>query len=266
MKALALLTLRPDDRQVDFYRGLEADGYDLFVFVDDPGFQPVRDDVRYVLIDDGECANAGFYDFCPMFLKPSRVCTWDKAVYFFARLNPVRYEHVWLIEDDVFVPTLGAISALDRKYPGADIVSADTTLNTTGNPQGWFWWKFVPAELLPAPWLMSMVCAVRLKPTVFALLAGLVGRWKSVYGVPDGGPLVLKDGLPDWKPLLFIEYVFHTLALHAGLSVVVAEELAGIHYRREWTLEEMAADCLYHPVKELDLQVEYRRRWTSDPD
>ena len=258
MKALALLTLRPDDRQVDFYRGLEADGYDLFVFVDDPDFQPKRDDVRYVLIDDGECANAGYYDFCPMFLKPSRVCTWDKAVYFFARLNPVRYEHVWLIEDDVFVPTLGAISALDRKYPGADIVSADTTLNTTGNPQGWFWWKFIDADLLPLPWAMSLVCAVRLKTTVFDLLPALVDRWKARYGVPDGGPL------DHERPLLYLEYVFHTLALHAGLSVVVAEELAGIRYRREWTLEEMAADCLYHPVKELDLQVEYRRRWTSD--
>ena len=77
---------------------------------------------------------------------------------------------------------------------------------------------------------------------------------------PDGGPL------DHERPLLYLEYVFHTLALHAGLSVVVAEELAGIRYRREWTLEEMAADCLYHPVKELDLQVEYRRRWTSDPD
>jgi len=264
MKALALLTLRPDDRQVDFYKGLEADGYDLFVFVDDPEFRPERDDVRYVLIDDWECANAGFYDFCPMFKKPSRACSWDKAAYFFARLHPARYEHVWLIEDDVFVPTLAAISALDRKYSEADIVSAPTTLNTSGEPQGWFWWRFVPADLLPLPWAKAMVCAVRLKPTVFALLDELVARWKSVYGGPEDRPVLLKEGLPDSGPLLFIEYVFHTLALHAGLSMVVAEELSGIVYRREWTIDEMTADHLYHPVKELDLQVEYRRRWGAD--
>ena len=186
MKALALLTLRPDDRQVDFYRGLEADGYDLLVFVDDPDFQPVRDDVRYVLIDDAECASAGYYDFAPTCYKLSRACSWDKAAYFFARLNPVRYEHVWLIEDDVFVPTLDAISALDRKYPGADIVSQAEVINTTGTTQGWFWWRFIDADLLPLPWAMSLVCAVRLKTTVFDLLPALVDSWKARYGVPTG--------------------------------------------------------------------------------
>ena len=258
MKALALLTLRPDDRQVDFYRGIEADGYDLFVFVDDPEFQPERDDVRYVFIDDWECANAGYYDFNPMFDKLSRVSSWDKAVYFFAQLNPVPYEHVWLIEDDVFVPTLAAISALDRKYPEADIVSEANIINTSGTTQGWFWWKFIEADLLPLPWAKSLVCAVRFKPTVFALLPPLVERWKARYGVPDGGPLDYE------RPLPCIEFVFHTLALHAGLSVAVAEELAGIAYRRDWTLEEMKADCLYHPVKDLNRQVEYRRRWAGD--
>ncbi len=214
MKALALLTLRPDDRQVDFYRGIEADGYDLFVFVDDPEFQPERDDVRY--------------------------------------------EHVWVIEDDVFVPTLAAISALDRKYPEADIVSKENTINTSGTTQGWFWWKFIDADLLPLPWAKSMVCAVRFKPTVFTLLPGFVERWRAVYGIPDGGPLDYE------RPLLCIEYVFHTLALHAGLSVAVAEELEGVVYRRDWTVEEMQPGRLYHPVKQLDLQISYRRRLVSD--
>ncbi len=214
MKALALLTLRPDDRQVDFYRGIEADGYDLFVFVDDPEFQPERDDVRY--------------------------------------------EHVWVIEDDVFVPTLAAISALDRKYPEADIVSKENTINTSGTTQGWFWWKFIDADLLPLPWAKSMVCAVRFKPTVFTLLPGFVERWRAVYGIPDGGPLDYE------RPLLCIEYVFHTLALQAGLSVAVAEELEGVVYRRDWTVEEMQPGRLYHPVKQLDLQISYRRRLVSD--
>ncbi len=45
---------------------------------------------------------------------------------------------------------------------------------------------------------------------------------------------------------LNIEFVFHTLALHQGMKVIVAEELKGVVWRRGWTVHELVADGCYH--------------------
>ena len=60
------------------------------------------------------------------------------------------------------------------------------------------------------------------------------------------------------KKFLFLEWTFHTLALHRGLSVVAADELRGIVFRKQWELSEMTLEGLYHPVKDFDLHQHYR--------
>jgi hypothetical protein len=58
--------------------------------------------------------------------------------------------------------------------------------------------------------------------------------------------------------LLFIEFMFNTLALHHGLDVSTPRELSGIVHRREWKLEDLSVDGLYHPIKNLSEQVRFR--------
>jgi hypothetical protein len=61
-----------------------------------------------------------------------------------------------------------------------------------------------------------------------------------------------------WK-FFFIEYTFHTLALHNQLSVIKAQELSGVVWRKEWDVSEMNSGTIYHPLKHRELHNQYRK-------
>jgi hypothetical protein len=65
-----------------------------------------------------------------------------------------------------------------------------------------------------------------------------------------------KRDLP--RKVLFIEYIFHTAALHHHLNVTTADELSGVIYRKDWDVSEMNLETLYHPIKDIDLHSKYR--------
>jgi len=62
----------------------------------------------------------------------------------------------------------------------------------------------------------------------------------------------------------FIEYTFHTLALHNQLSVIKAQELSGVVWRKEWDVSEMNSGTIYHPLKDRDLHNRYRKILNQD--
>ena len=67
-----------------------------------------------------------------------------------------------------------------------------------------------------------------------------------------------------WRKKLFIEYIFHTLALHNKLSVIKVQELSGVVYRKQWDESEMNSVTIYHPVKDRDFRNRYRKIKKSD--
>ena len=154
------------------------------------------------------------------------------------------------------MPFPQTLRKLDETYGEADIVSGENQVNEIGTVDDWFWWQFVPMRSLPPPWARSLVCAVRLSRSLLDVLALFVqgnrNRLRLTNFIIDLVRAARRQKDYLGQKLLFIEYIFHTLALHHRLKVVVARELAGIQWRQDWSVEEMDAETLYHPVKSID--------------
>ncbi len=278
MNTIAVLTITPTNDLLEFYSGFVRLGYRVFVFIDDNNFKLDNAEVKaknsglsLIQIEEHECRSAGFFNFNAMFRKRSGCAAWDKALYYFC-CRDLSGDNVWLIEDDVFIPSHEIILTIDRKYGQADIISADNIVNKYGaldDQDGWPWWRLVPKTILPPPWAHSMVCAVRLSRKLLTALNSFI-RSKTnrlrfintVITVIKVAGLLTQKSL--WRKRLYIEYIFHTLALHNQLSVIKAQELSGVVYRKEWNVSKMNSGTIYHPLKDSDLHCRYRKILNQD--
>jgi hypothetical protein len=285
LNAIVLLTHVPTRESLEFYSGFTRLGYQVFVVIDDNDFKTNIDDrqaypqINVIQIDDNECGGEGFVNFNPVVVKKSGCSAWEKALYYICRQNNVN-ENVWFIEDDVFVPSYEAILKADRKYPVVDVLSAENEVNESGELGEWYWWRSVPRSFQP-PWAKSMVCAVRLSREVLRAFDTLIKVNKRTLCIEDRHARLVDalrqkaqhllrrsfliesafSALASHFPrkLFFIEYTFNTLALHNKLSVVRAEVLSGVTWRKEWDVSEMNSSILYHPVKDIRLHTRYRK-------
>jgi hypothetical protein len=248
MIAIALLTLNPRYELIEFYKNISSNKYDLYCIVDNNNinYSLIKDGVNFIQIDDNFCAENGFHGFNPVIRKTNTalVSAWDKAIFYFCRLNR-SYEHIWFLEDDVFVPDLNLFHTTDSQYKNADLISNKIKINKTGELEGWIWWKMASESNIPLPWVKSMVCACRVSKILLQLLDHYVSEHKDRSD--------------------FIEYIFHTLALHNGLIIKEAEVLSGILYRREWVQEELNSRTFYHPIKSIEQQILFREYLRASP-
>jgi hypothetical protein len=278
MNAIAVLTITPSDGLLEFYSRFVRLGYRVFVVIDDNNFKLDNAEVKaksgvvsLIQFEDHECRRAGFLDFNPAVQKRSRCSAWEKALYYFC-CRDLSYDNVWFIEDDVFVPNHQIISTVDRKYGNADIISVDNIVNRHGaldDQEGWPWWRLVPETILRPPWARSMVCTVRLSRKILTDLDALIRSNKNklritnaVIALIKGLSLLRQKSL--WRKKFYIEYIFHTLALHNQLRVIKARELSGVVYRKQWDVSEMNSRTIYHPLKDCDLQNRYRKTLNQD--
>ena len=242
--AIVLLTKQPKIDLLDFYSKFAFQGYDVFCVVDDSSYEVIDDfGVRIIKIDEKFCVEKNYVNFNPVINKDPVVSAWEKALYYFSFIE-TGYKNIWFLEDDVFTPSTYPLINVDQKYQNADLVSASNYLNFDGAFDSWSWWGHIPKDILPLPWAHSMVCAVRLSGNLIMKLKEFIA---SIVSHQEQKP-----------PLLFIEFIFHTLALHERLTVVAAEELSGITWRRQWESSDMNLFTLYHPVKQIELHNQFR--------
>ena len=278
MNAIAVLTVTPSDDMLEFYSGFVRLGYRVFVVIDDNNFKLDHAEVKaknagvsLIQLEDYECRRAGFSNFNAMIRKRSCCTAWDKALYYFCSRD-ISDDNVWFIEDDVFVPNHEIISTVDRMYENGDIISAENVVNKYGvldDQDGWPWWRLVPETILPPPWAHSMVCAVRLsRKTLITLESFIRSNANKLHFTNVGIAVIKAAGLLRkkslWRKKFYIEYIFHTLALHNQLSVIKAPELSGVVFRRQWDVSEMNTETIYHPVKDRDLHDRYRKILNQD--
>jgi len=239
MNALVILTKNPSTELVEFYRTIRRETYDVFFLVDDNSKKLIIDDlINYIQIEDSLCQKYGYHSFNPIIKNGNSpfVSAWDKAIFYFANLNK-SYNKIWFLEEDFFVPDINFFEKLDTCFLNEDILSAGNFINATGELEGWDWW-WMAKESVPLPWAKSMVCAIRVSQKLMKILSSYVENNKNSYK--------------------FIEYIFHTLALHNDLEVKAIENLQGIVWRRDWLKEELNMNTLYHPVKSINQQTEFR--------
>jgi hypothetical protein len=236
--AIALLSRSiPHPLAIAFFETLRRDNYDLYIVLDDSTVTPpVSDTIKYVQLADSLCREEGWVNAA--FTIPKVPSAWDKVLRYFC--CSANYDHVWILEDDVFVPTANTIADIDAKHPSADMLSAANGMNTTGR-MDWLWNHAVGKIALP--WACSMVCAVRLSRRLLKCIREYVEKHRT---------------------LLFIEFMFNTLALHNGFVVECPPELKEIIYMRSTPLANIDPTWLYHPVKSIHGQVALRQTVSAD--
>ena len=164
MISIAIICIIPDENQILFYSSISSDNYKIFFIVDDENYdlstyKNKYKSLNFIQITDKECKSNNFINsnFC-IKKNPSG---WDKVLYYFCKINN-EFDFVWIIEDDVLVPTINTIQNIDEKYShyNSDLLSSSNDRNLDFFNNSWNW-KHAKGKI-KLPWFKSMVCAVRL--------------------------------------------------------------------------------------------------------
>ncbi len=232
--AVCLVTIKPHIVWLDFLR--QFHNYDVYIVVDRPMDPECRD---FVQITNEDCIRAGYIhsSFMPTSsLVFNEIIAWDRALYYFTNVR-TEYDNVWFFEDDVFFYGENTILNVDKKYPNSDILCKQKNPQPVAGEWAWFW----PAISidLPMPYFHSPICAVRMSRQLLSCINEYVSR-------------------PNVRKLFFIEAMFPTIAHYHGLVYDMPTELSEIHWRRDWSVEDMNRGTFFHPMKDMDQQREFR--------
>ena len=160
-------------------------------------------------------------------------------MYYFTRIN-TEFDHIWLIEDDVFIPSVSALINLNNKYPIADLLCAENIKNDSGETKSWPHWQKAVGKI-NLPWYESAVCVIRVSKRLFQKI----------------DEYVIKH-----KVLLWHEMLFNIIAMHNNFLLETPSELSTIVWRRNWTFNDINRRKLnlFHPIKNFDLHSTYRKK------
>lgn len=238
-RAIVFLSVYPSDTTLRFSEKLCQDGYHIYIVMDDNSKPiPTHDESKVTIVryEQGVAEEFG-YTNSVLWVK-DRASSRCKALYHFAHL-PNTYDAVWMVEDDVFIPSKNTIRHLDELYTTGDLLCTGNEMNTTGELKSWPWWEKINGKI-DLPWSKSMISAIRVSP---ALLHAI-----DSYAIKN-------------KTLLFDEAMFTTLALHNKLSIVNPPELSNIVYwNKQWDVNEIKPFHMYHPMKDPNQHIDYKKR------
>lgn len=205
--------------------------YDIYFVVDDNTvfFKSVINKITIIQIDDEICRNANYYK-SSSWSNLKDVVSWDKALYYFNRINK-NYDNVWFLEEDVFLHNEDLLLKMDDEYNNCDLLCAFNEINETGDIRaGWNHWVNV-IHRIGTPWAHSLISICRISR-------------RLLTKVDD----YLKD-----RHFMFIEALFNTLAIQNNYSINHPYELKStITYNKLWVYDEIEPDKIYHPIKKVE--------------
>lgn len=236
---VCFLTVRPNELFYKFVRQLPNQER-IYICIDDnnhsiPGYDGV---IKLIKLDNEMCENAGFKSTLTS-LGPNwegKAGSRDKALYYFCK-NNIDFNHIWFLEDDVFIPTTKTIYNIDEKYKDGDLlVASNDILNKTSE---WYWTNYVYTHMLiEEPYAHSMICAIRCSKR----LLFHINKYAESHNT-----------------LFMDEVLFNTIAMHEKLDIRVIDELKTITWRDTFQKHEINKNNLYHPIKDIKMQYEYRK-------
>ena len=193
--------------------------------------QPITPNTLYFIkISDDICGKRGFINTNNAI--PKTPSAWDKALYYFCLKN--MSEHVWFVEEDVFIPRATILDEINAKYPTTDLVTKQHVLEK--DDPAFYWW-FDGEGKMDRPYYRSLVCASRVSRQLLNLVTKMAKEKRTVC---------------------FLEILFNTLAHNNGLSIVQAPQLQTIIFRHNWTKDTVHMNSLFHPVKNVAEQTTFR--------
>jgi hypothetical protein len=254
-----LLTYEPKYDVLDFCEAVSKTGIHAYVVVDNNNYKPEEQYKKFVLqMDDEVCYNAGFKNTNYVITESikKKITSWDKVLYFLCRkLKDIDFS--WIVEDDVFIPSVKSVIEMTEKYSSFDLVTRSDEPNLEEKSDFWHWNKIpkymnhqsktisISSKENPdRGWHKSMVCAMGISRNLLYII--------NLHALA-------------YKELMFIEFMFNTLAHEAGLNYTTAEELSTIKYRTVkylhfWKEENFKGlpNNWFHPVKDRSLHEYYR--------
>lgn len=236
---VCFLTFRPTQKFYELCKEvLEESDYQGYICIDDNSYQIPNYDgkIPIIQIDNEECEFNGFKNtvtYCK-----NRACSRDKALYYFCKLEK-EYQYIWFIEEDVFIPSKTTLPYLDDKYRSGDLITSPHDI--IDSPENrWFYSKRAFEEFedyCAPPYAKSLVCAIR----VSRKMMDCVEHYADFYNT-----------------LPFCEILFNTLAMKNNLEIVIPQELSTIVFQKEWIFKYINRRYLYHPIKDMSVQSEFR--------
>ena len=198
---------------------------------DAEAIQPVAPNTLYFLkIADDACGKRGFLNTNNA--VPKTPSAWDKALYYFCLKN--MSEYVWFVEEDVFIPRATILDEINQKYPTTDLITKQHVLEK--DDPAFYWW-FDGEGKMDRPYYRSLVCASRISRRLLTLVGKMAKEKRTVC---------------------FLEILFSSLAHNNGLTIEQIPELQSIIFRHDWTKDTVHMNGLFHPVKNVSEQTEFR--------
>jgi hypothetical protein len=233
---ICFLTVKPCELFYDFCKKLKSKDTEIYICIDDNDYTiPNYDnEINIIQIDNQICENSGFKSTVLLF--NNKACSRDKALYFFCK-NNIDYNHIWFIEEDVFIPSIHTIENINNKYIVGDLLVCSNNIEYTTKTNSWHWNRINKQIKIPPPYASSMICAIRCSKQLLTHINEYVNKYNNLF---------------------MDEVLFNTIALQNNLNIVTIEELSTIVYRRVWVKNNIKITHLYHPIKSIKKQYEIR--------
>lgn len=153
----------------------------------------------------------------------------DKALFLFCEYF-TSYDYVWLIEDDVFLPSIESLLMLNKKC-GTNDFCVPAHNEKKDEIMDWNWPNIIGK--IDRPWFYSMTCAARFSRKMLECI--------KIYSEKN-------------KSLFFHEVMFNTIAEKNNLSVCCPDELKTICWMADWTFDDFynLSGFIFHPVKNFE--------------
>jgi hypothetical protein len=232
-QAVCFLCRKIETAVVDFAIELSSH-LDVYILSDfEPDFKIQSPNITIINVSDEEVRKSGFHSANTVDWIPKDVMAIDKALYYFCKQNNSKY--VWFIEDDVFIPHVDLLSAINSAHPQADLLTKSNI--SKEESLDWPGWVRSDLQYIDGPYYHSLACAVRLSRKMLNTLSEFVSKNNR---------------------LVFIEFMYNTLALKNNLTIETPEALSTIEFRKEYKFGDFNVNCLYHPIKDIQVHPKIR--------
>jgi hypothetical protein len=263
MNIICFLTLRPNKLFYDFCKTLKKDNYDIYICIDDSSHDiPEYDNIiKIIKIDKKECEDTGFKNSVLYF--KDQACSRDKALYYFCK-NDIDYKYIWFIEEDVFLPTSNIILDLDNKYPDCDLLCRQHRKVSLENYKPLkqiiyhnnLFKKFkMDNPKVPFGELIKNINIGQIDYTV-----GMISAIRMSKNLMN----VINDFVSQYNTLFIDEVMFTTLSYKYNLSIITPTEFNTILFNKTWTINDIDFNNLYHPIKDINKQYQYRKKYNTE--
>lgn len=254
---LCFLCLIPDPKLLDFINCLKNEQYDIYICIDDNRYIPNKNrwkNINFIQINNDECRNSGYKSLVAYFNEQS--CSKDKALYYFNNIN-IKYNYIWFIEDDAFIPTVNTIKNIDNKYNN-NIDFLTPTVSWGENNSAFYNFYWYPLIELQFYWLKK-----KTKIDYFDVKNKDIPRWKTMTCacrlskkfMDKISIFVNKYGT------LFMDEVFYIyIAKYNQLNIKEIPELNNQRVGNDFIYTDININNIYHPIKCFTNQHLYRNK------